>query len=876
MDGPSQTVELMLPPGVSGRYAALRKVGDGGMGEAWLAEDRLLTRQVVLKRVHPGGKTGQDAARLRGQLLSEAKRACSIKSPYVAQVYDVLEGEDELLLVIEFIEGGSLRPVVGKPMPLKRFVKLALQLAEALQAIHAAGVLHCDIKPENILLDRDETVKVVDFGLARVPTCGDYTGETLSLEDLANTVCGTPGYIPPEVLKQEGSSERSDVFSLGTVFYELLTGSNPFVADTIAETIDRTFHLELRAPSSVVAGLPVAVDGIVMGMVEKEPQKRTASAGVVLGELEVLRDGVAQAGTGGRLWRWTGAPERMALAGVVLLMALVGGWYGMHRVGPGPVDPNGPRKTVPERTQVLAVLPFEVIGGDKSLEALAEGLRTTITGRLAHLTGHGRVEVLSAGELKGRQITTAAQARQAYGVDLVVEGSLHEYGSTVRIEYGIVDAKTGHKISSETVTSSLDEPFALEDRVVSGVSGMVGDTGGSSPAVGGSRLTNNGEAYDAYLRGLGYMREFDDAANNDRALNSFKKAVALDSGFVEARAELGVAYWNAYVESKDRSAIETAHLTCDAALAMKPDNPAPKVCLATIATGTGHPERAVVLLEEALKADSRDDVAMKGLARAYEKLGKTADAERVYRQAIGERSQYWANYYYLANFYVRQAKYRDAATVFRSALQISPDNATLHRSFGVTQFLLGDFDGALASLEHALMLRPTAQVYSDLGEVYVHKQQYDKASESFENALRIKPGSMATVADLADAEYWNPNPQLRAKAFKDYVEAAGLAKDALQVNAQNVDALQVLAYTEAALGHKAASRRSIDAALTHSPEDAEVLMYAARTCQRNGDSAGAMAWLQKAIARGYSKEDIRTTPDFLKLRGSPQFESLLH
>ena len=121
----------------------------------------------------------------------------------------------------------------------------------------------------------------------------------------------------------------------------------------------------------------------------------------------------------------------------------------------------------------------------------------------------------------------------------------------------LVDAKTGHKLNSETVTSSLAEPFALEDRVVSGVSGMVGDNEGGSQPVTGPRPTNNGEAYDAYLRGLGYLRDFDDAANNDRALNSFKKAVELDSAFVEARAELGLTYWNVYVDSKDRSAIET-------------------------------------------------------------------------------------------------------------------------------------------------------------------------------------------------------------------------------------------------------------------------------------------------------------------------------
>ena len=880
----TQPVEFVLPAAFAGRFTLLRKVGSGGMGETYLSQDHLLNRKVVLKRVLPAvrGREEADDRRLRSMLLSEAKRACAINSPFVAQIYDVLQASGELMLVIEYIEGKCLREILGPPMAPRDFLTLAMQLAEAVRASHAAAVLHCDLKPENILLDKTGAAKVIDFGLARLLTCDGYDGETVSLSHLEKSVCGTPGYIAPELLREQPASERSDIFALGVVFYEILTGTNPFHGPSFAESVDRTLNAQVPSPSRANKGIPPALGRTVMKMLERDPAQRLATASEVLLELQKL-DPASRLHPREIAFTWELPSSRgpyvrnLIFAVLCLALLLPLGWFALRKIIAGrPSHDSQSAPHTPAGTRLLVVLPFEAIGNDSKLQAYGEGLRRTITSSLLHTAGPNPVEVLAASEFRDHPVKTAAQARVTYGADLVVVGSLEPQGSNVRVNYDLVDTRTRHPIESAIVTSSMDDPFALEDRIVNGVLHMLApdQTSPVQPRT-PDRGTLAGTAYEQYLQGLGYLRDFDDTRNNERALNSFKHAVEADPNFVQAYAQLGLAYWNVYLDTKDTTAIEHARDSCGKALQMKQSDPSAQVCLATIAIGSGHPEQAVTLLNRALATDPRDDIAMRDLANAYEKLGDPTEAARVYEAAVKQRPQYWANYYYLANFYQRQARYADALKALETALPTSPTNSLLYTRIGVLQYFLGRYDDAITSLERALTLQPNPKVYLDLGEVYLHKQQYDRAAEAFESALRGKPNNLSALADLADAEHWNPDPHIRARATAHYQQAATLARAALQVDPRSVDALLVLAYSDAALGQKAESQRSLRLALTHAPEDAEVLMYAARTAQRSGDSGDALKWLGKAINRGYSREDIASTPDFALFRGQPSFDNML-
>ncbi len=249
--------------------------------------------------------------------------------------------------------------------------------------------------------------------------------------------------------------------------------------------------------------------------------------------------------------------------------------------------------------------------------------------------------------------------------------------------------------------------------------------------------------------------------------------------------------------------------------------------------------------------------------------GRTQDAERVYRSAIEQRPHYWANYYALSNFLVRQTRYADAQTVLQDAVNQFPNNSFLYRRLGVIDFFQGRFEPAISAYRTSLDLHPHADAYSDLGLVYLHQRRFNEAILSFERAARLDPQDYAIYADLADAYYWSADRKGQAGA--EYQRALQLAESALRVNPRDPDALMVSAYAEAALGNRTDALSRLNEVMKYAPEDAEVFYYAARVYARIGDPTSALAWLHNAVTRGYSGADVKSAPDFDSLHNDPFF-----
>ena len=265
-----------------GRFAIRGSLGAGGMGEVYLAEDTKLRRLVALKRIAPHLKS--DEAH-RKRFLREAQFASRLSNPHIAGIHDVIEEGGDIFLVMEYVEGGTLRERLRHPMTVEEFLPVAVQCAEALAAAHALGILHLDIKPANIMLTPAGGVKILDFGIARhLPrtdaTTVDYSSETLK---------GTPAYMPPEVLLEKEPDPRSDIFSLGVVFYEALAGTNPFAADSMIATSQRILDMVPAPLRSVNPKVSPQLEGIVSKMVAKEPAQRQSSSAELLAGLRSLQ-----------------------------------------------------------------------------------------------------------------------------------------------------------------------------------------------------------------------------------------------------------------------------------------------------------------------------------------------------------------------------------------------------------------------------------------------------------------------------------------------------------------------------------------------------------------------------------------------------------
>src|SRR2546429_8598472 len=270
---------------IGGRFLIGERLGKGGMGEVYRAEDTKLKRSVALKRLGPHLRS-DTAYRLR--FLEEAERASRLSDSHVAAVHDVLEERGEIFLVMEYVEGENLRNRLRRPISLQEFFDIATQCVEALAAAHARGIVHCDIKPENIMLTAAGQVKILDFGVAKHLPRSDQS----STVDRSGTMAGTPAYMSPEVLLERAPDGRADVFSLGVVFYEALTGHHPFLASSFVATSDRSRKETPAAIRIFNPKVPEGLEALVFKAIATDPAQRYASAGALLEDLRLVQAGL--------------------------------------------------------------------------------------------------------------------------------------------------------------------------------------------------------------------------------------------------------------------------------------------------------------------------------------------------------------------------------------------------------------------------------------------------------------------------------------------------------------------------------------------------------------------------------------------------------
>src|SRR5262249_9737714 len=281
----TQSVKEDLSGSTVGRYLVLRRLGTGGMGEVYLAEDTKLKRTVALKRM--GARLRSDE-RYRHRFLKEAERASRLMHPQIAALHDILEIEGEMFLVIEYVDGKTLRKAIHDPVDFELFLRVAVQCADALDAAHASGLVHRDIKPENIMMTTSGSVKILDFGLSKdLPSV--ISSEPSEKMATTGALSGTPAYMAPEVLLELRPDGRADIFSLGVVLYEILTSEHPFLANSFVETTDRIIR---QAPPPIRDLNPQVlpeIEQVVMRMLAKKPEERYESAAQVAQDLRNLQ-----------------------------------------------------------------------------------------------------------------------------------------------------------------------------------------------------------------------------------------------------------------------------------------------------------------------------------------------------------------------------------------------------------------------------------------------------------------------------------------------------------------------------------------------------------------------------------------------------------
>jgi eukaryotic-like serine/threonine-protein kinase len=448
-----------------GPYEILAAIGAGGMGEVYRARDTRLDRDVAIK-VLPEALAG-DPDRLR-RFADEARAIAALNHPNICQIHDIGPG----YLVLEYVDGASLRG----PMPVENALRLARQIAGALEVAHGRGILHRDLKPANIMVTREGTAKLLDFGLAKLMASAEG-----GIDEVTRTgegrVLGTAAYMSPEQAEGKPLDARSDVFSFGAVLYELLSGTRAFSGNTAAVVLSAVLRNEPRP-----LAIDPALDRIIRRCLAKQPVQRFQT-------MQELR------------------------------AALEGGSSGAG-----------------ERPSSIAVLAFENMSGDKENEYFSDGLAEEIINTLARIPCLKVIARTSAFAFKGKN-EDVRRIAEALGVTHVLEGSVRKSGSRIRVTTQLITAADGTPAWSERYDRELADVFAVQDEIATAITGALHVTlsPGAAPA---RRHRPNLPAYESYLRGLFNTRRRTPESMT-RARKHFERAIELDPEFALAHAALG-------------------------------------------------------------------------------------------------------------------------------------------------------------------------------------------------------------------------------------------------------------------------------------------------------------------------------------------------
>ncbi len=863
MDGTGPTDPAETQEVLADRFRLLERIGTGGMGVVYAATDTLLDRKVALKRVAP--ERMSDASSRR-RLLREARRAGALQDPRIASIFDVFEHDGEFVIVMEYVDGTTLRDRMATPPALAEFLPVAMQCVDALAVAHREGVIHRDIKPENVMITRAGQVKILDFGIARrMTTSGDATA---TLETAAgDALLGTPAYMAPETIRGHEPSARADIFSLGVVFYEWLAGAHPFRGETIGTTLANVLHVDAEPLGRLRPDLPAELAELVGDMLAKDVQDRPEHAQDVAPRLESAAAIGERGGSRPRSPR-RGPRRKGAVVVSVTLVLIAAVW--LARLRSPRLGASG--GTLPEHAHV-AVLPIRTTDVDADGEAFAMGLTDALTTVLARRTSSNVLQVADLSDVLDDHVDGIESGHEVLGVNLILETDLavdeREYVGSVTLEAAGTDEP--HRRAAFRVP--ISSPAGLLDAIVAASDGVLGLS-----AAGRGVETFGVSDWGAgtlrfYLRGLGRLHQ-PDATAWRAALEEFDLAMRTDPSLASPHAAAARAYFKLYGAEPAESLLDRALEACDRAISLDSTRAAAFRTAAFVYETRGDRARATASLTRAAALDPTDDDAVHELARLHGRAGDAAGEEATYLRAISDRPHYWRPYWWLGSFLYRQGRFTDARAAFASMAECAPDYYLSFSNLGAIDVLEGHYRDATAALARSIALHPTETAFSNLATAHFALRDFDAAIDTYQTAIQTGFAEYEFWLNLGDAYFWHPDK--RSLAREAYEQAVRLGRDELTRRPYHLDVLSNLAVLYPKVGLPDSARACISRALVRGAENPSVQFGAALTFWQLGERRVALDWIERAVGGGYPASWLRDSVVFDDWRGEPRFDALVH
>jgi serine/threonine-protein kinase len=827
-------------------YRITGKLGEGGMGVVYRADDTKLERPVALKFLPPGSAP-QTAS---NRFLQEARAAARVQHPNICPIFEISEHEGRLFFAMACIEGKTIAHLAeGAPVALDTALDLAIQIAAGLEAAHRQGVIHRDIKSSNIIVDCDGHACILDFGLALLRNTERVTTPGIAV--------GTPAYMSPEQAQGLPLDCRTDIWSLGIVLFQMLTARLPFQRDDHFSVLYAIVKEEPPAASTLRPDLPADLDSALRKALAKDPAQRWQSAAEMAAALRRIRGNGESATRTLTAFRPVEPPRsrfrKLALAGLAIALLAVAGTLGARRFWPTAA-------ALPEEKQI-AVLPLDIIGNqnDENLRALADGLVETLTAKLSQVEDfQGKLLVVPASEIRSQKITTIEAARRLYGANLAFTGTAQRWPDRIHFTQVLSDTATKRQLSANNLDLDANKPIQIRDRAVDEAVRMLALklTPATAIAMKTGETATPG-AYGSYLTGVGYLARYDVKGNADRAIASLEAAISQDPRYALAHAALGEAHWRKAKLTSNKEEADLARASIMEALKIDPRLSVAHVKLGEIYSESGQPSLAIAEEESALKIAPGNAEAYRALGAAYSALSRFSEAESAYRQGISHQRADWYGYLLLGFFYLQRGRLADARATFETAQKLTPDNEVVYTNLAALDMYEGKYQAAVNSYSKALHFEPGAKTYASLGIANYYLHRFPEAAQALNKSIGLDPGVYQTWGNLGTVYRHLPDGQ--EKARQCFLKALDLANRTLQVLEGDFRAHANMAEYEAKLGRGARAYAEIDRIppSARSPYlDRIVLVY-----EFAGDRRRAIATVQSIPPNDPILNFLRNDPD---------------
>ncbi len=666
------------------------------MGEVYLAEDTRLGRQVALKFLPASYQYDPDR---RTRFMAEARATSALRSPHIVSIYDIGEHEGTIFIVMEYVEGESLSQRLERgPLVLRDVIGVAVQIADALAEAHQIGIIHCDIKSANLIVNERGSVKVLDFGLAKVTEAsspeGDDQTKKLGNQTVINVVAGTVAYMSPEQAMGHTLDHRSDIFSLGVVIYEMLTGRLPFEGDSATEVMNKIINEEPVAIARLNYSVPPELERITRKCIEKEPARRYQSSREILTDLiNLQRDADSGTHTSHGLNRNTQVVRRARAR---------------------------------TRLDSLAILPLINLSGDPETDYLSDGITESLINNLSRLPKL-RVMARSTVFRYKTRTTSGLQAEEpdplVVGRDLnvraVLIGRIMQRDDNVIIKAELVDTSDGSHLWGGQVSRRMSDLFNIEEEIAKEISEhlKLKLTGAQKKRL-ARRYTENTEAYQLYLKGRYHWNKRTQEGIKKGA-EYFEQAISLDGNYALAYAGLADCYnlLSSYSAMPPRTAFLRAKAT--AMMALK--------------------------LDENL-AEARASLAHIRFWYEWDWLG----TEREFKQSIELNPGYATAHLWYSLYLAAMDRMPEAVVEVKRAQELDPLSLVINFNVARVLYFAREFDEAMDQCLKALEMYPNFPVgYRRLGQIYEQKEMYAEAITELERALALAPDDTETMSVMA-------------------------------------------------------------------------------------------------------------------------------